>query len=54
MKGLNRHWDQLGRIRRALRELKIPLHAANAGFFLVLSLFPGLVLFLSLLRLIMG
>ena len=41
------------RVRSVFREitaLRIPLHAANAGFFLVLSLFPGLVLVLSLLR----
>jgi membrane protein len=30
--------------------LKIPLHAANAGFFIVLSVFPALLLMLSLLR----
>ena len=35
---------------RAVSELKIPLHAANAGFFIILSLFPALVLTLSLLR----
>ena len=37
-------------IGRAVSELKIPLHAANAGFFIILSLFPALVLILSLLR----
>ncbi len=31
-------------------ELHIPLHAANAGFFIIMSLFPALVLVLSLLR----
>ena len=36
-------------VRRIL-ELDIPLHAANAGFFIILSLFPALVLVLSLLR----
>lgn len=35
---------------REIAELKIPLHAANAGFFIILSLFPALVLILSLLR----
>ena len=35
---------------RHIRELNIPLYAANAGFFLILSLFPALVLTLSLLR----
>ena len=35
---------------RHIRSLDIPLHAANAGFFIILSLFPALVLILSLLR----
>lgn len=30
--------------------LQIPLYAANAGFFIILSLFPALVLLLSLVR----
>ncbi len=34
----------------AISSLHISLHAASAGFFIVLSLFPGLVLVLSLLR----
>lgn len=34
----------------AISELKIPLHAANAGYFIVLSVFPMLVLLLALLR----
>ena len=33
-----------------IRKLKIPLHAAHTGFFLILSLFPALVLLLSILR----
>ena len=33
-----------------IRRLKIPLHAANTGFFLILSLFPALVLLLSIIR----
>lgn len=33
-----------------LRPMEIPLHAAHTGFFLVLSLFPALLLFLGLLR----
>lgn len=43
----------IGRTMRAVRQisdLNIPLHAANTGFFLVLSFFPALVLLLSLLR----
>jgi membrane protein len=35
---------------RHVRSLHIPLYAANAGFFMILSLFPALVLVLSLLR----
>lgn len=33
-----------------IRILQIPLHAANTGFFLILSLFPALVLLLSIIR----
>ena len=32
---------------RWLRGLQIPVHAAHAGFFLILSLFPTLVLLLT-------
>ena len=35
---------------KKLQQLRIPLHAANAGFFMVLSVFPALLLVLSLLR----
>lgn len=35
---------------RHLQSLDIPIHAANAGFFMILSIFPALVLMLSLLR----
>ena len=35
---------------RYVQSLDVPLHAANAGFFILLSLFPALVLVLSLLR----
>lgn len=35
---------------RHVQSLHIPLYAANAGFFIILSLFPALVLILSLLR----
>ena len=37
-------------IVRKIASLKIPLYAANASFFLALSLFPALLLLLSLLR----
>lgn len=35
---------------RTIGELHVPLYAANAGFFIVLAVFPALVLILSLLR----
>ncbi len=35
---------------RQVRELQVPLYAANACFFLVLSVFPALLLLLGLLR----
>lgn len=35
---------------RYVQSLDVPLYAANAGFFIILSLFPALVLILSLLR----
>ena len=35
---------------RHVQSLNIPLYAANAGFFIILSLFPALVLIVSLLR----
>lgn len=35
---------------RRLRNMRISGHAANAGYFIVLSVFPALVLILSLLR----
>ena len=47
------HGGILGRGRRLLRRLQkmeIPSHAADASFFIVLSLFPMLVLVLSILR----
>lgn len=34
----------------SLQQMRIPSHAANAGYFMVLSIFPTLVLLLSLLR----
>ena len=35
---------------RQLRHMNIPLYAANAGYFIVLSIFPMLVLIISILR----
>lgn len=43
----------LGKCRgllRQLREMRIPDHAANAGFFIILSVFPLLVLVIGILR----
>lgn len=43
----------LGKLRLLwgkIRQMEIPSHAANAGYFIVLSVFPALVLILSLLR----
>lgn len=37
-------------IIRRVQTMRIGLHAANAGYFIVLSIFPALVLLLSLLR----
>lgn len=38
------------RVYQWLQSLNIPLHAANAGYFIVLSLFPALLLVLSSLQ----
>lgn len=35
---------------RYIIDLKVPLYASHAGFFIILSLFPALVLLMSLLR----
>lgn len=42
--------EKLKRAFRYLAEQKVPLYAANASFFLVLSVFPVLVLMLALMR----
>ena len=34
----------------AIREKQIPLHAAYAGYFIILSVFPALLMLLSILR----
>ena len=39
----------VGLIRR-LQEMRIPNHAAHAGYFIVMAVFPALVLLLSILR----
>lgn len=38
------------RLLRRLQQMNIPIHAANTGYFMVLSVFPMLVLMLSILR----
>lgn len=38
------------RVIRRIRALKVPLYAANACYFIVLAVFPALLLLLSLLR----
>lgn len=42
--------NALGRIVRELDRRNIPVHAANASYFIILAVFPTLVLFLGLLR----
>lgn len=42
--------QKAARLIRALSRLHIPLYAANAGYFIILAVFPMLVLLLSLLR----
>ena len=37
-------------LAKRIQQMNIPLHAANAGYFIVLSVFPALVLILSVLR----
>ncbi len=37
-------------IGQSITQLRIPLHAANASYFIILSVFPALVLLLSILR----
>ena len=40
----------LRQLLQKTRQMRIPEHAANAGYFMVLSVFPALVLILSILR----
>lgn len=46
----NTSWRKLLRIARYISGLHIPVYASHAGFFIVLAVFPLLVLLLSLLR----
>ena len=41
---------KLAALARRVQRMRIPGHAANAGYFIVVSVFPGLVLLLSILR----
>ncbi len=43
-------WQECRRIAAFLRPMRVPLHSAYTSFFLILSLFPSLLLFLGLLR----
>lgn len=47
---MGRSTDRLRELLRGLSGLQISSYAAGAGYFLVLSLFPGLVLTMALLR----
>lgn len=50
MKPESKLLSRLTRLLRELSSLEIPLRAANASFFLLLSAFPALVLIMSLIR----
>lgn len=43
-------YQKLRRLARWLRPMQIPLHSARTSFFLILSVFPSLLLLLGLLR----
>ena len=43
-------FQKIRRIARFLKPMQIPLHSAYTCFFLILSLFPGLLLLLGILR----
>jgi len=47
---MKRYWEKLVDIIRHIAGLRIPVYASHASFFIVLSVFPTLVLLLSLLR----
>lgn len=42
--------NPFGQLLKRIRDMRISEHAANAGYFMVLSVFPALVLILSILR----
>lgn len=47
---MKRHWNKLVKIVRYVGSLHVPVYASHASFFIVLSVFPILVLLLGLLR----
>ena len=47
---IDKLWQQGKKIAAFLRPMHIPLHSAYTSFFLILSLFPSLLLLLGLLR----
>jgi membrane protein len=50
MDNLHTILQKIRRLARWLRPMQIPLHSARTSFFLILSLFPSLLLLLGLLR----
>lgn len=44
------YWEKLLRAGRRISSLRIPVYASHASFFIVLSVFPSLVLLMGLLR----
>ncbi len=50
MENLQQLYRRIQRISAFLRPMHIPIHSANTGFFLILSLFPLLPLLLGLLQ----
>lgn len=46
----NIYWKKASETVRLVRRMEISVHAAHAGYFIVLSVFPTLVLLLGLLR----
>lgn len=46
----NERIRELIRFAKSFSELNIPVYAANAGYFIILAIFPALILLMSLLR----
>ena len=48
---MEKFWEsKIGKLVRRISAMEIPVHAANACYFMVLAVFPTLVLMLGLLR----